>query len=133
MQIDSTGMSALGDGLQKLGECLFAAGAVALYPSIPGASVLCSPGDLKRIPVELSAKRASLSTLHLFSTCPMGENEFKSATDSFGKIHGVDGLYVSDSSLLPGPTIVNPQGSVMAIAHRNALRLLETCRRRVRH
>jgi choline dehydrogenase-like flavoprotein len=133
MQIDSTGMKDLGDGLQKLGECLFAAGAVALYPSIAGAPVLRSPADLGRIPGELAAKRASFSTLHLFSTCPMGENESKSATNSFGKVHGVDGLYVSDSSLLPGPTIVNPQGSVMAVAHRNALRLLEACRSRVPH
>jgi hypothetical protein len=124
-QIDSTDMSALGEGLQKLGECLFAAGAVGLYPSTVGAQVLRSPADLKRIPVELDAKRASLSTLHLFSSCPMGEHESKATTDSFGKVHGVDGLYVNDSSLLPGPTVVNPQGSVMAIAHRNALRLLE--------
>jgi hypothetical protein len=125
-RFDSSDMRDLGEGLQKLGECLFAAGAVALYPSIAGAPVLSSPTDLKRIPEELPAKRASLSTLHLFSTCPMGQNESKSVTDSFGKVHGIDGLYVSDSSLLPGPTVVNPQGSVMAIAHRNALRLLET-------
>jgi choline dehydrogenase-like flavoprotein len=125
-QFDSSDMRDLSEGLQKLGECLFASGAVALYPSIAGAPVLCSPADLARIPKELPAKRTSLSTLHLFSTCPMGQNESKSVTDSFGKVHGIDGLYVSDSSLLPGPTVVNPQGSVMAIAHRNALRLLET-------
>jgi choline dehydrogenase-like flavoprotein len=129
-QIDTNDMRTLGEGLQKLGECLFAACAVALYPSIVGAPVLRSPADLKRIPGELAAKRASLSTLHLFSTCPMGQHESRSATDSFGKVSGVDGLYVSDSSLLPGPTVVNPQGSVMAIAHRNALRLLETSRTR---
>jgi choline dehydrogenase-like flavoprotein len=133
VQYDSVDRRDLGEGLRKLGECLFAAGAVALYPSIAGAPVLCSPADLKRIPGELPAKRASLSTLHLFSTCPMGRIESRSVTDSFGKVHGVDGLYVSDSSLLPGPTVVNPQGSVMAIAHRNALRFLETCRTRIAH
>jgi len=131
MQVDSAGMRDLGEGLQKLGECLLAAGAVALYPLIAGATVMCSPADLNRIPGGLAANGASFSTLHLFSTCPMGQNASKAVTDSFGKVHGVDGLYVSDSSLLPGPTVVNPQGSVMAIAHRNALRFLETYRSRV--
>lgn len=115
----------LGEGLQKLGECLFAAGAVALYPGIAGVPVLRSPGDLGLIPMEIPAGRANLSALHLFSTCPMGENEFRCGTDSFGRVRGVDNLYVSGCSILPGPTVVNPQGSVMAVAHRNALRFLE--------
>jgi choline dehydrogenase-like flavoprotein len=58
----------------------------------------------------------------------MGEDPARCATDSFGKVRGAEGLYVNDTSLLPGPTIVNPQGTVMAIAHRNALRLLEARR-----
>ncbi|MDH5738967.1 MAG: GMC family oxidoreductase [Nitrospira sp.] len=125
LQYDSADMRELGEGLQKLGECLFAAGAVALYPGIVGASVIRSLAEMKRISVEIQAKRANLSTLHLFSTCPMGEDDYRCATDSFGKVHGVEELYVSDASLLPGPTIVNPQGTVMAVAHRNALRFLE--------
>jgi choline dehydrogenase-like flavoprotein len=121
-------MSDLAEGLRKLGECLFAAGAVALYPGIAGMPVLRSPTDLNRVPAELPARSAGLSTFHLFSTCPMGENQARCATDSFGKVRGTDGLYVNDASLLPGPTVVNPQGTVMAIAHRNARRFLETRR-----
>jgi choline dehydrogenase-like flavoprotein len=120
----------LGEGLQKLCECLFAAGAVALYPCMSGAPVLHSPGDLKQLPAPLPLGRANLSALHLFSTCPMGENEFQCATDSFGQVRGADGLYVTGSSLLPGPTVVNPQGAVMAVAHRNTLRFLESHGRR---
>jgi choline dehydrogenase-like flavoprotein len=130
LQYNPADMRDLAEGLRRLGECLFAAGAVALYPGIRGVPVLHSPADLRHIPAELPARRASLSTLHLFSTCPMGENEARCAADSFGKVHGTDGLYLSDSSLLPSPTVVNPQGSVMAIAHRNALRFLEGRRAR---
>lgn len=115
----------LADGFVKLGECLFAAGAVALYPGITGAPVLRSPEDLHRMPAAFLAGRANLTALHLFSSCPMGENEARCATDSFGKVRGADQLYISDASLLPGPTVVNPQGSVMAVAHRNALHYLE--------
>jgi choline dehydrogenase-like flavoprotein len=127
-QYNATDMRDLAAGLRALGECLFAAGAVALYPAIAGAPVLRSPADLARLPAELPAGATSLSTFHLFATCPMGEDPARCATDSFGKVRGADGLYVNDTSLLPGPTIVNPQGTVMAIAHRNALRFLEARR-----
>ena len=62
-------------------------------------------------------------TIHSFSSCPMGENG-RAATDSFGRVHGVPGLYVADGSLLCSPPGVNPQGTVMAFARRNALGLL---------
>jgi choline dehydrogenase-like flavoprotein len=127
-QYNATDMRDLAAGLRALGECLFAAGAVALYPAIAGAPVLRSPADLARLPAELPAGATSLSTFHLFATCPMGEDPVRSATDSFGRVRGADGLYVNDTSLLPGPTVVNPQGTVMAIAHRNALRFLEASR-----
>jgi choline dehydrogenase-like flavoprotein len=127
-QYNATDMRDLAAGLRALGECLFAAGAVALYPAIAGASVLRSPADLASLPAELPAGATSLSAFHLFATCPMGEDPARCATDSFGKVRGAEGLYVNDTSLLPGPTIVNPQGTVMAIAHRNALRLLEARR-----
>jgi choline dehydrogenase-like flavoprotein len=125
---NATDMRKLAEGLRKLGECLYAAGATALYPGIAGMPMLRSPGDLNRIPTELPARQAGLATFHLFATCPMGEKEGRCATDSFGKVRGADGLYVNDASLLPGPTVVNPQGTVMAIAHRNALRFLENRR-----
>ena len=35
------------------------------------------------------------------------------------------GLFVNDASVLCGAPTVNPQGAIMAVAHRNARRLLE--------
>ncbi len=130
LRYDAADMRDFGEGLRKLGECLFAAGAVALYPAMAGAPVLRSPADLRRIPIQMPPEQANLSALHLFATCPMGENELRCATDSFGKVRGTDGLHVTGAAVLPGATIVNPQGAVMAIAHRNAIRFLE--RRRPR-
>jgi len=46
-------------------------------------------------------------------------------TDSFGRVHGHDNLYVSDASLLCTAPGVNPQGSIMALARRNALAFLQ--------
>ena len=125
-------MADLADGLTKLCTCLFAAGAIAIYPGVSGLPVLRSEADLRQIPRELPAARANLTTLHLFSSCPMGEDQRRCAVDSFGRVHGADRLYVADASLLCGPTLVNPQGPVMAVAHRNAQQLLDGDWRRAR-
>lgn len=109
----------LREGLVKLCEALFAAGAKTIYPGIFRGPVLRSLDDLNTIPASLPPGRTNLSTLHLFSSCPMGENPQKCATDSYGRVSGVDRLFIADASLLCGPTVINPQGTVMAIAHRN--------------
>ena len=115
----------LRDGLEKLIRLLFAAGAREVIPSIIGASSLRNVGDLGALPAALPLDRTSLMTIHLFSSCPMGENPDLCAVDSFGRVPDFPGLRVSDASLLPTASGVNPQGSVMAFARRNALQFLE--------
>ena len=63
-------------------------------------------------------------TIHAFSTCPMGQDRGRTVADSFGRVHEAIGLHIADASLLCGPPGVNPQGSIMAFARRNALALL---------
>jgi choline dehydrogenase-like flavoprotein len=116
----------LAEGMRRLAEVLFAAGAETVYPSLPGYPALRSMADVRKLPETLSPARANCTALHLFSSCPMGEEESICAVNSFGKVQGTDSLYVADSSLLCTPTVVNPQGSVMAVAHRNVTHLLET-------
>jgi choline dehydrogenase-like flavoprotein len=65
-------------------------------------------------------------TIHLFSSCPMGENRSQCAADSFGRVHGFKNLFINDASLLCTAPGVNPQGSVMAVARRNAIHYLES-------
>jgi len=80
---------------------------------------------VQNFPGILPAGRSNLMSVHLFSSCPMGENREKCATDSFGKVHGADNLYINDASLLCTAPGVNPQGSIMAFARRNALHFLQ--------
>ncbi|MEO7397875.1 MAG: GMC oxidoreductase, partial [Ilumatobacteraceae bacterium] len=42
------------------------------------------------------------------------------AADSFGRMRGMKNVWVNDASLLPEAPGVNPQGTVMAFAVRNA-------------
>ena len=118
-------LASLSLGLRRLARVLFAAGAVELYPSIAGMPPLRSEDDLSRIPAELPAHRTSLMTVHLFSSCPMGENRRLCATDSFGRVHEAPDLYLNDASLLCTAPGVNPQETIMALARRNTLRYLE--------
>jgi choline dehydrogenase-like flavoprotein len=124
MRFSPADLQELGEALRRLCECLFAAGAVAVYPAIADCPVLTSDAELALLPATIPASRANLSTLHLFSSCRMGEKRHGCAADSFGKVYAADQLYIADASLLCGPTTVNPQGTVMAIAHRNLVEFL---------
>jgi choline dehydrogenase-like flavoprotein len=125
-QLSEEDLRQLSLGLRRLAKVLFAAGALELYPSISGMPPLRSEDDVSRIPAELPAERTSLMSVHLFSSCPMGENRARCAADSFGRVHGAPDLYVNDASLLCTAPGVNPQGSIMALARHNTLHYLET-------
>jgi len=123
-RLDAADMRLLADGCRKLCEMLFASGARALFPSVRGMEPIWEPDQLSRIPGALPFGRTNLMTIHLFSSAPMGENRRRTATDSFGKVHDQPNLYISDASLICTAPGVNPQGTVMALARRNALRFL---------
>jgi choline dehydrogenase-like flavoprotein len=115
----------LSDGLRELCRALLAAGAVTLYPSITGHPVIRRESDLTLIPRPLPTKQTNLMSIHLMASCPMGENRQRCAVESFGKVHGFEGLYINDSSILNGAVGVNPQGTIMAYARRNVMKFLE--------
>jgi choline dehydrogenase-like flavoprotein len=112
----------LGRGLARLALLLLEAGATAVYPSFRGAPIVRSRRDLAVLQGTFDARRASLMTVHLCSTVPMGGDPRRSVTDSRGRVRGTANVYVNDASLLPDAPGVNPQASVMAIAIRNARR-----------
>jgi choline dehydrogenase-like flavoprotein len=113
-------MSRLARALVHLGEVLLAAGATELYPSVTGGVVARSPEDLVGWWDAVTRSRSNLMTVHLTSTVRIGENRALTGTDSFGRVWGYRNLRVNDASLLPDAPGVNPQGSIMAIAARNA-------------
>ncbi|MDQ8738459.1 GMC oxidoreductase [Paenibacillus sp. LHD-38] len=57
---------------------------------------------------------------HEAGTCRMGDDPDTSATDRFGQIHGVHGLYVADNSVLPTTGGTNPTLTTVALAIRTA-------------
>ena len=112
----------LGSGLARLGLLMLEAGADEVYPSFRGAPIVRTPADLATMNRSFSASKASVMTVHLCSTIPMGQDMTRCGADSFGRVHGTDNVWVNDASLLPTAPGVNPQGTVMAFAIRNARR-----------
>ena len=115
----------LGRGLARLALVLLEAGATAVYPTVRGTPIVRTRRDLATLQGTFTAHRASLMTVHLCSTVPMGGDVRRSATDGAGRVHGTANVFVNDASLLPDAPGVNPQASVMALAIRNARRFLE--------
>ncbi|KRE24935.1 GMC oxidoreductase [Paenibacillus sp. Soil522] len=57
---------------------------------------------------------------HDAGTCRMGNDPNTSATNRYGQIHGVEGLYIADNSVLPSLGASNPTLSTAALAIRTA-------------
>lgn len=115
----------LGQGLARLAMVMLEAGAIEVFPSFRHAPIVRGRADLASMTDSFTATAASVMTVHLCSTVPMGEDRTKAAADSFGLVHGTENVRVNDASLLPDAPGVNPQASVMAVALRNARRFVE--------
>jgi choline dehydrogenase-like flavoprotein len=110
------------EGLGHLVALLFAAGAQTVHTGVTGMPALHSVAQARALLAQpLPAHTLNLSTVHAFSSCPIGERRARTAADSFGRVWGWDNLILADASCLPSSPGVNPQATVMALARRNAL------------
>ena len=111
-------------GIELLCELYAAAGAKLIYPPVARVPEL-APGDL----APLRERRIRPSDLTLMAFHPMGTARADAraehgVVDGDLKLHGVDGVYIADASVLPSSLGVNPQITIMALATRLAYHLL---------
>ena len=59
-------------------------------------------------------------TVHPLGGCPMSDDSRTGVVDDHGKVHGYDGLYVLDGSIVPTSLGVNPSKTIAALAERGA-------------
>ncbi|SDM63426.1 GMC oxidoreductase [Bacillus sp. OK048] len=69
---------------------------------------------------ETMAVRPPGADMHEACTCRMGEDPATSVTNRHGKVHGVEGLFIADNSVLPSLTSAGPVLSNTALAIRLA-------------
>jgi cholesterol oxidase len=65
-------------------------------------------------------------TVHPLGGAPMADDPTDGVVDDAGKVHGYDGLYIWDGSIVPRALGVNPSKTIAALAERGAELLLQT-------
>jgi choline dehydrogenase-like flavoprotein len=72
----------------------------------------------------LKPRELTLMAFHPLGTARADANPENGVVDGGLRLHGVEGLYVSDASAVPSSLGVNPQITIMALATRLAYGLL---------
>jgi choline dehydrogenase-like flavoprotein len=113
-------------GVELLTELYWAAGAKAVYQPVRGIDEL-RDGDPGPLPGrKLRASDLTLMAFHPLGTARADARPQHGVVDGNLKLHGAEGVYVSDASAVPSSLGVNPQITIMALATRLAFHLLET-------
>ena len=112
------------EGIRLATEIYLAAGAQEVHTLLPGMAPVRRREELGWITGgKWTAVDLKLSAYHPMGTCRMGKDPRSSVVDEHGNAYDLPGLVITDASILPGSTYVNPQITIMALAARNARHL----------
>jgi choline dehydrogenase-like flavoprotein len=112
------------EGIRLATEIYLAAGAEEVHTLLPGMPAVHKRDELNLITEgRWTAADLKLSAYHPMGTCRMGKDDSTSVVDEHGRSHDLPGLVITDASVLPGSTYVNPQITIMALATRSARHL----------
>ena len=122
---DQSDFDRLQEGVAILSDICWAAGAEAILPGLHGVpDVLSSKREAELLRKAKLAPRDSISAAnHAMGTTRMSARAEDGVVDAWGRMHGVDGLYIADTGIFAGSPAVNPMLTVMALADRIALGL----------
>lgn len=105
-------------GMKILADGLFNTGAESVYVGrLPGTDgFLRSKEETEALlSPKLAGQHLPMTGNHIFCSVRMTADE-KTPIDLDGKVRGIEGVWVADASILPSPTAVNPQATIMAMA-----------------
>ena len=106
-------------------EMQFAAGAKSVRPAHRQAEQYRSLAEAKAAIAEFAYApfKVTVGSAHVMGGCAMGEDETWTVTDSNGKFHHLDNLYIMDGSLFPSSVGANPQLSIYGLVLKLSTRL----------
>jgi hypothetical protein len=111
-------------GTSKIMELFLAAGARRCYPLGHRMPVVENRDDLARYRQHRpTASDFVWTVFHPLGTARMGHDPYHSVVSFDHETHQVKNLFLVDGSTVPGPTAVNPQLTIMAMADRAAGRI----------
>jgi ornithine--oxo-acid transaminase len=108
------------EGCAKLAEMAFAAGAKMVFTQFAEPhTILYGIEDVEAMRrSRFEPGTMSVASNHVFGTTRMGADSTQHVCDSFGKVYGIDDLYVCDTGVFPASPGVNPMATLWAFAHR---------------
>jgi len=113
-------------GMRKLGQLLFEAGAKEVAFANQVFPPIGSPDQLAKLEqFPIAPGLASFNSAHNQGTCRMGLTPDTSVVDQNLKVHGLDNLYVMDSSVMPSSAATHVMMPIMVMADRAVHRMLE--------
>jgi choline dehydrogenase-like flavoprotein len=110
-------------GIELLCELYAAAGAETMFPPVEGVPELRAGERLEL--GDVRARDLTLMAFHPLGTARADARPAHGVVDSNLKLHGAEGVYVADGSVVPSSIGVNPQITIMALATRLAYHLLD--------
>jgi choline dehydrogenase-like flavoprotein len=117
-------LATLARGLKLLGELLFDAGAARVMVNSWGYDEFTSADQLGEIDrIAADPDHISLGTGHPQGGNAISRDPGRGVVGPDFKVHGYDDLYVCDASVFPSSLTVNPQLTVMSLAHYAAQRI----------
>jgi choline dehydrogenase-like flavoprotein len=108
------------EGLQTAGRIWLKAGALRVMPATFAYQEYRTAASLASLPGRIR----ETGDLLLTSAHPQGGNAIGAVVDERFRVAGVEGLYLCDASVFPTSVHVNPQLTVMGMAHYAAERIL---------
>jgi choline dehydrogenase-like flavoprotein len=103
-------------GMVAGAKVLLAGGADWLFCAVSGVGRVNSAEELEARLAPCTIRDFTLYASHPMSTCRMGVDPATSVIRPDGRAHGVEGLYLADSSIFPTSLGVNPSITTMAMA-----------------
>ena len=105
-------------GLETTAKAFFEAGAYEIFlplhntPSIKNIEALDN--------LKICASDLDLQAFHPLGSCKMGADPKTSVVDPYGRLYGLENIYVADASIFPTSLGVNPMMTIMTAAYRIA-------------
>ncbi len=120
---DPTDFRRIVEALKFAGRIMLAAGATRVMPPSFRYMEARSERELERFDELVDNSDLSISTSHPQGGNCLSRDPHKGVVDPNFAVRGVENLYVCDASVFPAPITVNPQLTVMALAHYAARRV----------
>lgn len=104
-------------GAALLSLLLFTVGAKKVILPFRSLPEIKSPDHIYKIfDSGIKKEHLELMTVHIMGTAKMSREPKRGVTDMWGRVYGVENLFVADASLFPSPVGVNPMLSIMAVS-----------------